>query len=504
MSAPARIDDYEQGLALSAAGQHAHAIERFERALAQKPDDARVLFALGNTARALGMARPAEAFFRRVLAQEPERLEALINLANLLRSQNNLDAAEALLSPALARTPSSPELWTSLGSVYREAGDPIRAAEHYRNALVHEPDYPPALGNLADLLSDDGAIEDALALYERVLHKDKDNAQARLNRAILHLRCGHLKEGWRDYAARLKIAGKVPVPDHKLSKWNGGSLRRQRLLITAEQGVGDQIMFTSLIPDLAMRAAKEGASLVLECEPRLALLFARSFPMVTVKAWDSITRGGIPMTRYGWLKNVGGATCTTEMGSLPRFLRPTIESFPSSNSFLIPDTEEASRWRNLFANRPAIGICWRSGKMGGARALQYAPLEFWAEFARHCPGEIVAVQYDATPAEIARLQELSGRKILVPQAIDQKNELDRSCALLSALDGVVSAPTAVSWLAAAAGVPTYKILYDNSWTSFGERFEPFAPSCTCIMPKRRGDWMDCFAATLGALNARLS
>ena len=76
---------YELGLTLSAQGRHLEAIEQYERALGERPDDPHVLFALGNTARALDMARPAEEFFRRVLAQDPGRLEALINLANLLR-----------------------------------------------------------------------------------------------------------------------------------------------------------------------------------------------------------------------------------------------------------------------------------------------------------------------------------------------------------------------------------------------------------------------------------
>jgi len=73
--------------------------------------------------------------------------------------------------------------------------------------------------------------------------------------------------------------------------------------------------------------------------------------------------------------------------------------------------------------------------------------------------------------------------------------------MLCALDAVASAPTAVSWLSAAAGVPTYKVLYDTSWTSFGTDYEPFAPSCRCIMPGRAGDWNDTFAKTLTQLNA---
>lgn len=486
------MDAYRQGLALSAKGQHAQAIERFEQALAAAPDDTRVLFALGNTARVLGLVRPAETFFRRVLALEPERLEALINLANLLRSQGQFEAAEQLLTPALARNPESAELWLTLGSVHRENDDRVRAAEHYRQALAHKPDYPQALGNLADLLADEGAVDEAFALYDRAIKLEADNAQARLNRAVLHLLKGDLKAGWRDYAARLKLPGKVPVADHKLPRWDGTPLKRRRLLVTAEQGIGDQIMFASVIPELAVQA-----SLILECEPRLAALFARSFPNVSVHAWDVETRGGVTTARHGWLKGEGGANCATEMGTLPRFLRRDVESFPERNAYLVPDERETARWRSEFGS--ATGICWRSGKTGGHRAVQYAPLEAWAAFARDCPTEIVSVQYDATPEEIATLERMSGRTILVPQGIDQKNELDRACALLAALNAVVSAPTAVSWLAAAAGVPTFKILYDTSWTSFGRDYEPFAPACSCVMPHKRGDWDMVFGKALTIL-----
>jgi hypothetical protein len=339
-------------------------------------------------------------------------------------------------------------------------------------------------------------------LYDRALRTCKDNAQARMNRAVLYLLRGNLKEGWRDYAARLKLPGKAPVPDHKLPRWNGETLKRQRLLVTAEQGVGDQIMFASMIPDLAERASREGGGIILECEPRLVSLFARSFPSVTVRSWDSETRGGVPLTHYGWLKSSGGATRFAEMGSLPRIMRTTIESFPAPKAYLVPHADEVAHWRALFGD--AIGICWRSGKTGGHRALQYAPLEASAEFLRNWSRQIVSVQYDATAEEIERLEHLSGRKIIVPKAIDQKNELDRTCALLSALDAVISAPTAVSWLSAAAGIPTYKILYDTSWTSFGETYEPFGPSCICVMPKKRGDWAECFAQAGAMLSQRPS
>ncbi|MEJ1968015.1 MAG: tetratricopeptide repeat protein [Rhizomicrobium sp.] len=502
----ARSDPYQAGLRLSGQGRHVEAIEQYEQALAAKPDDAGVLFALGNTARALGLARPAAEFFRRVLAQDPTRLEALVSLANLLRAEGQFGAAAALLEPALARDPAAPELWLTLGSARREAGDYTAAEAHYRQALALRPAYAAALSNLADLLTDRGETAEALALYDRAIRSEPDNAQARLNRAVLHLLNGNLKDGWRDYAARRHVPGKVPVPEHGLARWSGGSLKKTRLLVSAEQGVGDHILFASMIPDLAERARAEGGSVILECEPRLATLFARSFPSVTVHGWDLETRGGVTRARHGWLKAVGGANAFVEMGSLPKFLRGDIGAFPKPNAYLKPDGLQMAQWGGAFAGAgpgPFIGVCWRSGNLAGHRTLQYAPREAWAAFIAQLPGTVVNAQYDARDEEIEALGALAGRPILTLPGLDQKTELDRTAAMLASLDAVVTAPTAVAWLAAGTGVDTYKVLYDTSWTALGQTYEPFAPACELMMPSVRGNWADAFAKTLTRLKARL-
>ena len=483
---------YDQGLTLSAQGRHLEAIESFEAALAKEPESAKILFALGNTASALGMPAPAELFYRRVLQVEPGRIEALVNLANLLRTTGQFEAAIALLEPAAAQNPQSPELALTLGSAFRESGNEPNAVRHYRAALEIRPDYAPALANLADLLCDAGERAEARTLYDRAIKADPGNAQARLNRAILHFLNGDLKDGWRDYDARLAVPGKVPACAQTFTAWNGGPLKRTRLLVRAEQGVGDQLLFASLIPDLAARAAEAGGAILLECEPRLVNLFARSFPGVTVKSAQLKTINGTVTADYGWLKQAGGANAAIPMGSLPRTLRAKSENFPTPHRFLVPEAQEAAHWKSRFGEK-AIGLCWRSGKSGGHRSIQYAPLKAWGAFLRELPGTLVCAQYDATADEIAALEALSGRTIIMPEGIDQKQELDRACAMLSALDALVTAPTAVAWLGAGAGVPTFKILYDTSWTALGQAYEPFAPSCVCVMPEVRGDWANTFA-----------
>jgi tetratricopeptide (TPR) repeat protein len=493
---------YAQGVKLSSRGRHAEAIVQFEQALALAPEDIKVLFALGNTAGQLGLAGPAEQFYRRVLAQDPCRTEAIVNLANLLRAAGQYDAAIALLIPAVAREPRSPELQLTLGSAWREKGDPQRATAHYQAALIAGPTYAPALANLADMLSDAGDREAARTLYDKAIKCDPGNAQARLNRAVLHLLNGDLKDGWRDYAARVDVPSKVPVPagEQRLAAWTGDSLKNKRLLVRSEQGVGDQILFASVIPDLTVRAKAEGGSLLLECEPRLVSLFARSFPEAQVRPAVIKTIGGVPMADYGWLKAAGGANAAILMGSLPRYLRAAPDAFPRPHVFLTPDKDEVACWKNIFGDR-AIGISWRSGKVGGGdRSLQYAPLKNWAAFLRGTDATFVCAQYDAADEEIAALEQMSGRKIIVPQGLDQKNELDRTCAMLAALDLVISAPTAVSWLAAGAGVRTFKLLYAPVWTAMGCDYEPFAPSCECIVPSTPGDWADVFSQVKNVLS----
>jgi hypothetical protein len=284
----------------------------------------------------------------------------------------------------------------------------------------------------------------------------------------------------------------VPVSEQRSAPWTGGSLKGKRLLVRCEQGVGDQILFASLIPELAARARCEGGSVILECEPRLVPLFARSFPGVTVKPALIRSEGGRIVADHGWLKAAGGANATILMGDLPRYLRASLDQFPAPHAFLVPDSEETARWKKSFGEN-AIGICWRSGKLSGGRAQAYAPLESWGGFLRAIEQPIVSLQYDGAADEVAALESMSGRRIIVPQGIDQKNELDRASSLMASLSRVISAPTAVSWLSAGAGVPTLKLLYGLSWTALGQTNEPFAPACRCIMPDVFGNWDSVFA-----------
>src|SRR5262249_748776 len=160
---------------------------------------------------------------------------------------------------------------------------------------------------------------------------------------------------------------------------------------------------------------------------------------------DIEARGGRKTAHYDWLNDIGGANFAVELATLPRYLRRTFDDFRARERYLTADATAAAQrhdWLHAQGSGPYIGVCWRSGNVSGLRALHVAPVEQWAAFVRALPGQIVSLQYDAREDETALLETLSGREILVPPGLDQKHEIDRTCALLAGLDAAVSAPTA--------------------------------------------------------------
>lgn len=487
----------DRGLALAEKGEWAEAISAYETALRDRPGDPAILFALGRAASALGSLEAAIGFFSRVLAHDPDRIEAVVKLAEAYASAARHADAVELLQSSLPRLPEEPVLWITLGNVVREQQDLDNAETFFREALRLKPKSAEALGNLADLLSDRGKFDEARALYEQAIKIAPNNAQLRFNRALLLLSQGDVELGWQEYESRLRILSRLIERNHGLKRWSGKPRNGKGLLVCSEQGIGDQILFASCIP-----SALQDGPVTLECEPRLVSLFERSFPTAAVHAHDLRRVGTRNVMEYTWLKALERPDAFIELASLPGVYRSTRDSYPSPHAYLRADPDETTLWRSWLSTLgggPKIGLCWRSGKTSGQRSLQYAALEQWAAFARGSDATLICVQYDVQPEELAAFENRAGRKIHNPPALDQRNDIDGIAGLLSALDAVVSAPTAVAALAGALGIPTLKLLYDKTWTNLGETYEPLAPTVQCLRPKRPGDWNDVFAQAAGAL-----
>src|SRR5262249_46226027 len=152
-----------------------------------------------------------------------------------------------------------------------------------------------------------GRYDEALAAYEAALALDPALAQARLNAATIHLARAEFARGWPDYEARKQSSPHYRPRAFPYPEWQGPASGARSVLVHGEQGLGDEIMFASCLPDLMACVSR----CVIDCSPRLASLFARSFPGAEVHAI-------VDEADLSWLACTGAIDAQVAMGSLPR------------------------------------------------------------------------------------------------------------------------------------------------------------------------------------------
>lgn len=481
------------GLTLRGQRKLKEATSCFQRAVELKPDYVDALSNLGSVLEMDGKPEEAEIALRRALALNPAMANVHYNLGLALLAKDKFEEAARHFVRGLELKPDFPPAYSDLGGIYKRWGRLDQALDCFDRGLALAPESHFLHTNRGATLEELGRLEEALAEYEVAMKLCPEDLTAKWNTSYLYLRLGVLDRGWEAHDLRLGERGQVserfPFP-----RWDGSSLEGKTILVYAEQGLGDEIWLASCIPDLIEIAGH----CVIECASRLAPIFARSFPSATVVGGDRL--------QIGWIVDVPKIDVQVAMGSMPRFLRPTLESFPSSPSYLKADSERVEHWRArlaLLGPGLKVGICWRSGLVVGERHKNYSQLTDWGEIFRLTGIQFVNLQYDDCSEELRLVQEKFGVTVTAFSDLDLKNALDDTTALISALDVVVSANTAVSELAGAAGAETYRLdAFGKPMDALGTGQSPWHPTMRLFGQLSPGDWSAPLAMVAEALNEK--
>lgn len=440
--------NYRTGLAHLAAGDAAMALDYFHLALHYAPD----LFpACAARVRALlALGRPSEEAeaYREFLRANPGHAGATYALAVWHHARSEHDAARELLRPLTEFRPANRDACNLLGLIVgREFGEFGEAERLLRLALEPDPLWPAALSNLGWILLEKGDYARGMELLDRVLARDPDDHETRLVRSYMKLKHGDFEHGWRDYEARHHSRFATPQRE-RVARWDGAPLGAKSLLICAEQGFGDQIMFASCFHEAIERAG----GCIIECDPRLVALFRRSFPAARIEASPPAqARAAAPA-------GAQAADFQIPMGSLPGLFRRRREEFPRHAGYLRAAPERVAYWRAKLAalgSGPKIGLSWRGGIPATRRHLRSLALEQLLPLLR-LPARFVSLQYGSCAEELDALRSRHG--VNLPhwqQAID---DYDETAALVCALDLVVSVCTAVIHLTGALGRPVWVLV----------------------------------------------
>ena len=453
------------------------ALAALARAIEIDPTNASAHFAMSNSYIRQYQYIAADEALERALALNPGWPKALDVRASVALKRGDVERARGLAHAALAADPTLGISYRVLGDIAMRHLEYDAAVEHYRNSLRNAPDDAETHGNFALLLSRRGAYQESIEWYKRAVAVLRTDASLQHGLADLLLMRGSFDEGWSLYGWRhfLKDENRPLVDQPFLQQLPEGD----RAVVVLDQGVGDQILMASMIPDLARRYRH----LEIQCDYRLQWLFQRSFPHVrcTNYALKSAPNAAPPPGSFG-------------MAEAGRWLRHSFDSFPRRAGYLKPDESSRQALRARYASNsgPVVGISWASKKGIKLAPHKSLPLSAWGPILSMPGVTFVNLQYDSETDEVAEAVRKFGAKIISDATIKLDGDLDAFAAQVAAMDLVITTSSAAAHMSGALNVPTWILVptgFGALWHWFLEREDsPWYPSVRLFRQEKRGEW----------------
>jgi tetratricopeptide (TPR) repeat protein len=515
------------GLLLDQRGVHAEAIPYLIKAAKAKPNDPAAHYNLALALQHGGRRNEAVSSYRRALKLRPDYLAARINLGNILADDGAGDDAAALYREGLALQGGQADLHYSLGRLLHRRGKEEEALAQYRSALAIKPDLPAAINNLGLLLQEREQLDETIALYQRGLAAHPKDPDLLLNLGNVLVRAcrfdeaiaayrrlqaiapdhveahhfesfallvqGRFKEGWEAYEWRLRAPdAAAKVAQYPQARWDGRRDLTGRLLIWHEQGVGDELMFLSLLPELAREM-----KLLVECDARLVGLLGRSIAGV-----EFVPRAPDGAGPSRWPEDV---VAQTPAGSLMRYMRPDPASFAEGGAYLKPDEARRDALRERYGHdRLRVGLSWHTtaASSGARRRLALSSL---LPFLRNPHARFINLQYGDHADEIAALAG-HGIELLQDPSVDSWADLDGFAAQVASLDLVITIDNSTAHMAGALGVPCWVMLpYSPEWRWLLGRSDClWWPSLRLFRQPAPGRWESVITELTGLLAERVT
>jgi hypothetical protein len=249
------------------------------------------------------------------------------------------------------------------------------------------------------------------------------------------------------------------------------------VMVTGEQGLGDEIMAASVVPD----AAKACKTFILDCDHRLAPLFARSFPGVIVS----------PTRREKEVRLPVMPTHHKSLFGLGELFRHTNTDFPRQ-PFLVPNQGYVEMFRELFGGQRVIGLAWSGGLPRTGMEPRMAGLAAFLPLLKQGGAEFVSLQYKDDAREVAEFERAHGIKVRSLPWVTQGQDMDLLAGLLAACSEVVGVHTSAMHLASAMGVPATILTHRGSGWRYAPAELVWYPPTTQMHRKQTGEsWRDC-------------
>jgi tetratricopeptide (TPR) repeat protein len=501
--------------ALRAQGDVTNAILRYREAIALQDDYVAAHFNLGVLLQLQGQLKDAAIQYQRTLTLKPDYAQGHYNLGVLHQMQDKVDEALRCFETALTLNPDYFQAHNNLGAILELQGKTSEAVDHYRRALALNPSYAEAYYNLGHALQSEGLLDDAIANYQQALKLKRDyveaynnlgsiselqgklaeavahykqalafnpdHAGAKLNLALLQLLLGDIAGGFNNYEWRWHSF--CTPRGFTQPQWRGEPLNGARILLHAEQGLGDTLQFLRFLP--MVQAA--GGSVILEVQAPLKRIAAQLNGILT------LVTCGEPLPSFDW---------QCPLMSLPSALGITSTTIPTPGSYLsVP--EDALRKADTLpwpAQGLKVGIAWAGNASHTKDRYRSLPLALLKPMLQTEGIHFYSLQMGPGTAQLTACEEP------ITNLRDVIEDMADTAALMTHLDLVIAVDTSVVHLAAALGKPVWVMLPsapDWRWL-LNREDSPWYPTMRLFRQPKLNDWTAVVHRVCGQLSMLIS
>ena len=444
-------------------GRHKEAIAAYKKVLTFEPNRRNVFYLIGICYSALGNNECID-WLEKSIAVTDKKSEPYFQLAHFYKRQNMFSKALANYLKALEYDGRNSRILSEIGLCFLRLGKQEQALEYCERATKINSQDSNAFISLGVVLYqgfDDFSA--AIDLYSKALELNPNDAQTRYNLSLCYLKSGNYKVAWDMHRSRWKTNQFITNKSYQnvfktlksinaegVPEWDG--VQRERVVLIAEQGIGDQIMFSSVIPEIY----KKVEELSVLIDPRLLKVFQMSFPK-KINFFGKIPElKQVRFTHYVQLADAFG------------MFREKNEDFKNNTQKFLKhgriDYQKAvnSIGKNFSSEKKWLGLSWRSENPlnGKNRSIELQKLVEILDD----NFEGLSLQYGANLSELRKVKKTTGKEVLLPKNLNVKDDFYTVSAYLKYCKAVVTIDNSLAHFCGALGVKTFLLLsYVSDW-----------------------------------------
>jgi len=487
------------GALLRSKGDIETAINIYEKGLRAHPKSVGMLNNYANCLRDKGLLEKSSLFLRKALSEDITYLDARLTLCVNLKELGMHNLAYITAKAGLKHCRNDRDtsrfvliLVDAIIAAFPEKEKILKDIEQYITKVEETETQNEYLVAKAMTMSQvwmlSGNTEKALKWYRytiAAIDEQLDKSGGRLkkqflkqwhtfgwNLSIFLIKKGIFGEGWKLYDHGLRVPAEGPqkwqrslkkvFPADILELWKGQNVKNKNILLLGEQGIGDTMMFATLIP----RLLAKGAKVAFFPGKRLEDIYMRS-----ASHWKySENMTVVAESQLKGLKS-SGFDYQLPVGSLPMHLLEGIEDGPKAFKIIEADRDNTnnfrSRYRNKCGDKLIVGISWQGGGKKNRIRDKSIDLEDMLSIIKKPDVFIVSLQYGDDGPFIKRFNEKYGTNIHHDDEINPLKDMDSWLSQVNAVDIVVSIANTTIHGAGGLGKPTMCLLSnkcDWRWT----------------------------------------